>query len=72
MHEINDLGYCVCNAMEDAAIEEESMKERHQEGTSIPFLSFSFSSFCLPQQTYHILLSSFKLLRYALPPNYNL
>ena len=27
MHEINDLGYCVCNVMEDAVIEEESMKE---------------------------------------------
>ena len=27
MHEINDLGYCVCNVMEDAEIEEESMKE---------------------------------------------
>ena len=24
MHEINDLGYCVCNVMEDAVIEEES------------------------------------------------
>ena len=40
MHEINDLEYCVCNVMEDAVIEEESMKERHQEGTSIPFYHF--------------------------------
>ena len=40
MHEINDLEYCVCNVMEDAVIEEESMKEIDQEGTSIPFYHF--------------------------------
>ena len=30
----------MCNVMEDAVIEEESMKEIDQEGTSIPFYHF--------------------------------
>jgi hypothetical protein len=58
--------------MEDAVIEEESMKEIDIRRHFNTLLSFSFGSFSLPQETYHILLSSFKLLRYALPPNYNL
>jgi hypothetical protein len=37
MHEINDIGYCVCNIMEDAVIEEESMKEIDIRSAKIKF-----------------------------------
>ena len=37
MHEINDLGYCVCNVMEDVVIEEESMKEIDIRSAKIKF-----------------------------------
>jgi hypothetical protein len=37
MHEINDLEYCVCNVMEDAVIEEESMKEIDIRSAKIKF-----------------------------------
>jgi hypothetical protein len=41
MHEINDLGYCVCNVMEDAVIEEESMKEIDiRKALQYPFIIF--------------------------------
>ena len=41
MHEINDLGYCVCNVMEDAVIEEESMKEIDiKKAPQYPFIIF--------------------------------